>query len=90
MLGLGWPSLMPKGLRSPGGTGWDSEVWGGPWWKERQVLLSACSAQAAVVRGTKLAFQILLLPFLALSLMIRDTQIVKGFIQVLLGPKRSC
>ena len=67
MLRLGWQSHLPKGLRSPRGTGWDSEVWGIPRWKETQVLLSARSAQAAVVLGTNLAFQFLLLPFLAES-----------------------
>lgn len=73
---------------------WDGagfrKVWGGPRWKERQLFLSARNAQAVVVLRTKLVFQILLLPFLALCLMIRATQIVKSFIQVLLGPKRGC
>lgn len=40
---------------------------GVPWWKETQVLLSARSAQAAVVLGTNLAFKFLFLPFLAES-----------------------
>lgn len=55
--------------------------------KERQVFLSARSAQAAVVWGTKLVFQILLLPFLAPSLMIGGAQVLKSFIKALHGYK---
>lgn len=64
MLGLGWPSLMPKALRSSMGQGGIQRRCGEARVGRRsRFFLSVCGAQAAVVWGTQRAFQILFLPF---------------------------